>query len=93
MADFEKAYKTIMQHEGNNHRQELENTKVLLCSDCFRDEGLKIDAYKIGIDNDRKCPKCKSTSGHKLTKGLVQDLCYRFFVRGTILKFDYGGAL
>ena len=81
-----------MEHEGNNHRQEQEDTKVLLCSDCFRDEGLKIDAYKIGIDNNDKCPKCKSTSGHKLTKGLVQDLCYRFFVRGTILKLDYGGA-
>lgn len=92
MADFEKAYKAVMEHEGNNHRQEQENTKILLCSDCFRDEGLKIDAYKIGIDNNDKCPKCKSVSGHKLTKGLVQDLCYRFFVRGTILKLDYGGA-
>jgi hypothetical protein len=92
MADFEKAFKTVMEHEGNNHRQDEENTKVLLCSDCFRDEGLKIDAYKIGIDNADKCPKCDSSSGHKLTKGLVQDLCYRFFVRGTILKLEYGGA-
>ncbi len=44
MADFEKAYNAVMEHEGNNHRQEQENTKILLCSDCFRDEGLKIDA-------------------------------------------------
>ena len=92
MADFEKAYKATMEQEGNNHREEQKNTEILLCSDCFRDEGLKIDAYKIGIDNNDECPKCKSTSGHKLTKLLVQDLCYRFFVRGTILKLDYGGA-
>jgi hypothetical protein len=92
MADFEIAYKAMIAHEGNNHRQEEENTEILLCSYCFRDEGLKIDAYKIGIENDNECPKCKSKSGHKLTKGLVQELCYRFFVRGTILKLDYGGA-
>lgn len=81
-----------MEHELNNHLQEHEDTKVLLCSECFRDEGLKIDAYKIGIKNNNNCPKCKSTSGHKLTKRLVQDLCYIFFVRGTIDKLDYGGA-
>lgn len=92
MANFEKAYKAVIDHEGNNHRQVQENTTVLLCSDCFHDEGLKIDAYKIGIDNNDKCPKCKSTSGNKLTKELIQDLCYSFFVRGTILKLDYGGA-
>lgn len=92
MADFEKAYKAIMTFEGNNHRQEMEDTNILLCSDCFRDEGLKIDAFKIGIDNKDKCPKCNSTNGHKLTKGLAKDLCYRFFVRGTILKQKYGGA-
>ena len=92
MADFEKAFKTLIEHEGNNHRQDEETSKVLLCSNCFRDEGLKIDAFKIGIDNTDKCPQCNSDSGHKLTKRLVQDLCYRFFVRGTILKFNYGGA-
>ena len=84
--------KAILTFERSNHRQDVENTNILLCSDCFHDEGLKIDAYKIGINNNDKCPKCNSTSGHKLTKGLVQDLCYSFFVRGTILKFEYGGV-
>jgi hypothetical protein len=92
MADFEKAFNATMEHEGNNHHDDKEDDKVLLCSDCFKDEGLKIDAYKIGIDNTNKCPKCNSTTGHKLTKKLATDLCYRFFVRGTILKLDYGGA-
>lgn len=92
MADFENAFKAVMAQEGNNLRPGEENSRVLLCSDCFRDEGLKIDSYKIGIDNTDKCPQCNSGSGHKLTKKLVQDLCYRFFVRGTILKLNYGGA-
>ncbi len=81
-----------MDQEENNFQEEQKNTKIILCSDCFRDEGLRIDAYEIGIENNGACPKCKSTSGHKLTKILVQNLCYRFFVRGTILKLDYGGA-
>lgn len=92
MADFDKAVKSVIGHDGNNQTQDLEDTIILLCSNCFRDEGLKIDAYQIGIDSDEKCPKCKSTSGHKLTKKLVENLCYRFFVRGTIQKCDYGGA-
>lgn len=81
-----------MKNEVNNHRKGQEDTKVLLCSNCFRDEGLKIDAYKIGINNDDKCPRCKSTRGHKLTKGLIQELCYSYFVRGTFFKNNYGGA-
>jgi hypothetical protein len=92
MADFEKAYNPVIEHEGLNQKQNEEHTIYLLCSDCFRDEGLKIDAYQIGIENDEKCPKCNSNRGHKLTKDLVQDLCYRFFVRGTIHKCEYGGA-
>lgn len=92
MADFENAFRTVIEHEGNNHIQDEKDANILLCSNCFRDEGLKIDAYQIGIDSDEKCPKCNSSNGHKLTKALVQNLCYRFFVRGTIQKYEYGGA-
>src|SRR5690606_6578760 len=70
--------------EGDEH--------FLLCSDCFKDEGLKIDAYNIGIVNEDSCPNCKSIHGHKLNKALVHHLCYRFFVRGTIHKTEYGGS-
>ncbi len=92
MAKREQFNKTIMNPEGNNHLEEHTNKEILLCSNCFRDEGLKIDAYNIGIDNNDVCPKCKSTSGKKLTKRLVHTLCHRFFVRGTVHEFDYGGA-
>lgn len=64
---------------------------VILCSDCFNDEGLRLDAFKIGIEIDTKCPNCSSEHGNKLTKQIVRELCYRFFVRGTIERFDFGG--
>jgi len=62
-----------------------------ICSNCFKDEGLKLDAFKIGIYNHGKCKNCGSTVGKKLNADLVINLCYRFFVRGTIEKSDYGG--
>lgn len=70
----------------------LEKDKHIICSNCFKDEGLRIDAAHIGIENNEKCKRCNSTDGFKLTKSLVQSLCYRFFVRGTIQRFDYGGC-
>ena len=70
----------------DNSKQEF-----IICSNCFKDEGLKIDAKQIGIKNDEPCKECKSKEGAKLTKDLTRDLCYRFFVRGTIEKCEYGG--
>jgi len=63
----------------------------LLCSACFRDEGLRLNAAKIGMKSDQPCPNCGAVDGRKLTKELTRQLCYQFFVRGTITKFDYGG--
>lgn len=65
--------------------------QTFLCSECFTDEGLKIDSYQIGLKNKSICPQCKSKEGKKLTKKNVEDLCYRFFVRGTIHRTEYGG--
>jgi len=64
----------------------------LICSDCFRDEGLKLDAKHIGIENTEKCVNCNSDKGHKLNFNLIRELCYRFFTRGTIYKTKYGGC-
>lgn len=66
--------------------------KDLLCSECFSDFGLKIDAYKIGIESKKSCPNCKSNQGRKLDYGLIQRLAYTFFVKGTIHKCEYGAA-
>jgi len=66
--------------------------KILLCSDCFKDEGLKINSYHIGLNKDTICPNCNSKNGKKLTEELVDKLLYQFFVIGTIHKTEFGGA-
>jgi len=66
--------------------------QYLLCSDCFFDEGLRIDAWKHGTEHQSECPNCKSTEGRKLTKEHVLSIAHRFFVSGTTIRFDYGAA-
>jgi hypothetical protein len=72
--------------------KDLTTEEHIICSNCFKDEGLRIDARQIGIESSDECKKCKTNSGYKLTKSLVQSLCYRFFVRGTIHRFEFGGC-
>lgn len=67
-------------------------TQTLLCSDCFVDEGLRIDAFKHGIEQEGACPACKSLNGRKLTKDHIKALAWRFFVNGTMISGEYGGA-
>ena len=66
--------------------------EILLCSNCFQDEGLKLDAIKIGLDIDVPCPNCKTKTGKKLNKNLTLHLAHRFFVVGTLHKYDFGAA-
>ncbi len=66
--------------------------QVLLCSDCFVDEGLRIDAIKHGIEQDGDCPNCNSPNGRKLTKDHIKGLAWRFFVSGTTIRTEYGAA-
>jgi len=95
MASFELAYKYVMRNQGmippfNSDMGHLGDKH--LCSECFNDEGLRLIAHHIGIISDATCPNCGMTSGNKLTKGLIRELCYRFFVRGTLERFKYGGV-
>lgn len=64
----------------------------LLCSNCFRDEGLRIDAANHGLEEQSDCPNCKSAEGRKLTRKHIQELAWRFFVSGTTLRREYGAA-
>ncbi len=64
----------------------------ILCSDCFADEGLKIDAFKHGFEDEIDCPNCKSPKGRKLTKKDIEGLAWRFFVSGTTIRFKFGAA-
>lgn len=70
----------------------MDDNKPLLCSDCFVDEGLRIDANKHGLDQQGDCPNCNSSKGRKLTKKHIESIAGRFFVRGTTIRCEYGAA-
>jgi RES domain len=65
---------------------------VVLCSNCFNDQGLRLESSAIGIEDNSICPNCGSTDGRKLDKGLIESLAHQFFVRGTIHRPDFGAA-
>ena len=69
-----------------------EDDTPLLCSDCFVDHGLRLDAWKNGLETPSVCPNCKSVEGRKLTREHVHSLAHRFFVSGTTIRLEYGGA-
>lgn len=96
MADFEKAIREVLKNEGGNpwagQSQTEQRGKIALCSDCFHDQGLRLNSERLGILDDSPCPNCGSTSGTKLTTELVQALAQLFFVWGTIRRSRYGAA-
>jgi RES domain len=67
-------------------------TNIALCSECFHDQGLRLDAEQIGVVDDFACPNCGSTVGSKLNRDLIVALAHRFFVWGTLRRFEYGAA-
>lgn len=62
----------------------------VICSNCFRDEGLRLNAIQIGYEDNSLCRNCGSKDGYKLTKDLIEKLCFWFFVRGSITRLEYG---
>lgn len=66
--------------------------QILLCSNCFTDEGLRIDAAKHGLEEQGECPNCKNHDGKKLTGDHIKALAWRFFVSGTTVRYEYGAA-
>ena len=57
----------------------------LLCSSCFHDYGLALDAHTIGVASDAACRHCSRTDGRKLDKDRLLWLAEVFFVRGTLV--------
>ena len=66
--------------------------ETLVCSDCFHDEGLRLDAKVIGTPDNNICPNCGSTNGSKLNRDMLASLAHRFFVWGSLAKTEYGAA-
>jgi hypothetical protein len=70
----------------------IPGARPLLCSNCFTDTGLRMDAEASGIVNALPCPNCGSRTGKRLTKHLIDYLIFRFFVRGSVARNRYGAA-
>ncbi len=66
--------------------------RVVLCSDCFLDHGLRLHAQRIGFSSPFRCPNCKKRTGKKLDLQSLSALAREFFVNGTRIRTDYGGA-
>ena len=66
--------------------------QITLCSDCFQDTGLRMEAQNIGVEAEGACPVCASPTGRKLDRDRVAAVAHRFFVWGTMLRCDYGAA-
>jgi len=66
--------------------------EAVLCSKCFRDQGLRLDSFSIGIQDESACANCGSTDGRKLSRDLIARLAHRFFVRGTTHRTHFGAA-
>jgi hypothetical protein len=64
----------------------------LLCSDCFQNQGLRLDAEKIGFEDSSACKNCSSAAGRKLNRSSIATLAQRFFVLGTFQRCDFGAA-
>ena len=66
--------------------------QAALCSKCFKNQGLRLEATRIGVEQEGLCPHCSAAGGRKLDKERVETLAFRFFVRGTYHRTTYGGA-
>src|SRR3989441_1938371 len=67
-------------------------SKPVLCTACFNDHGLRMDADRVGIVHALPCPNCRMRGTKKLTPYLLEVLASQFFVRGSVRRFSYGSA-
>src|SRR5207245_10091658 len=66
--------------------------EFLVCSECFRDQGLRLDAERLGHAAPSPCPNCGATNSLKLSADRLDDLAHRFFVWGSLIRANYGAA-
>jgi hypothetical protein len=66
--------------------------RALLCSHCFADEGLKLLAETHGREDDGDCGHCGRRGGRKLSENGLLHLAQSFFVQGSVVRTEFGGA-
>jgi len=70
----------------------IKEIHFVACSHCFSNQGLQLDAERIGKDNLDPCPNCGAKGFKKLPLEGVGALAHRFFVWGSISRRRYGAA-
>lgn len=91
----ERAFELIRRHEQSFayfSDDEQKDTSPKLCSQCFEDFGLTLEATKFGEIYESPCPRCQSTHGKQLNTHERKKLAYRYYVLGSLQHFDYGCA-
>lgn len=64
----------------------------IACPACFSDQGLKLDAERLGQKKPGRCPSCGADTPTKLPLAGQGMLAHRFFVWGSLTKSKYGAA-
>ena len=72
--------------------QAIKPEPFVACSNCFTNEGLRLDAERLGASDSSTCPRCKTANGRKFTSDQLITLAQHFFVWGSVRKFRYGAA-
>ena len=65
---------------------------LVACSNCFTNEGLRLDAEHLGANDSLKCPRCTTVDGRKFTFDRLITLAQHFFVWGSVRRFRYGAV-
>ena len=65
---------------------------LVACSTCFTNEGLRLDAERLGESDSSTCPRCAAVGGRKLNSERLITLAQHFFVWGSLWRYKYGAA-
>ncbi len=68
------------------------SSTFIACSNCFTNQGLRLDAERLGETDSSMCPKCTTTDGRKFTPDQLITLAQIFFVWGSVRRYKYGAA-
>ena len=92
---FDRALSSYLVQEGGFEllpEETLNDATVVACTECFENEGLRLDAAAIGRACSSVCPRCGAVAGAKLTKRSLAGLAQSFFVQGSVHRTEFGGA-
>lgn len=75
-----------------NMMENENSTKYIICSKCFKDTGLQKEAEQLGVKKQLPCPICGKIDGAKLDKNELEEVCNRFFLKGSFYRTLFGGS-